>query len=736
MELQDRDCIVIDGNLEIPSEENYDVAVFVRIFPASRVKSDKINSFISAEPLLIHSSHSDLVNLIETQYNKLMNARHDSIEDIKVYKINLDTINNHEIEALNNGLEFDSETNIQSNINNIIKVSEESFSYAVCNKTRHDWCQVSDDSSLKSAIQNSGSQIFRSKLTVKERQSKKYYETMNARISEEKLNFDNIVYIILDLKVSFQLITKRKGGFISSSTGSRSKESKNDLGPPTKLTIIFGTNITKDADSQLSVSKSTPLFQFDMAIPKIKQIEGIVYELEDSEVSFNLDMFRTRLFVEFATNEKAQTLALNIGIKSPLFYRPRNKNLDVCDDNLISTTSKLFEIIYKLSRSTIEDGIVAASITLGFGNKCSDDYTILKSNMQYVHSLVHHHGIFQDQTLTGNALIQDFLSEGNDRNDLADTVHYYSQGASPSKRIRINDSASKVDAKADAVLSRKSSALASVVLSELYSNSHQSNQFYHGFSMQMSLQWAKYLSAGTGLHTLKSMGDSNGNSLRKFSEGYVRIPQGFLPFEFSMDPNDKWDSNDIWTSKISGAPYKPERDAFVPIDGKMPPHPKVAESSQSHNLLSIFSKFTDNFLASSNSNQNSSNSIDLPSSNNQKSHIFFTRMSTDNDSFTVIVDSGVCVNVRVEKTLFEHLREAAIKEPSLASPFEYEYEYCYSIPLKNSINGVKMKMEITKNDGLTLNIKEIINNSNLDLPIIINIQKKLKPRVNTETMFD
>jgi len=66
MELQDRDCIVIDGNLEIPSEENYDVAVFVRIFPASRVKSDKINSFISTEPLLIHSSHSDLVNLIET----------------------------------------------------------------------------------------------------------------------------------------------------------------------------------------------------------------------------------------------------------------------------------------------------------------------------------------------------------------------------------------------------------------------------------------------------------------------------------------------------------------------------------------------------------------------------------------------------------------------------------------------------------------------------------------------
>lgn len=36
MELQNRDCIVIDDNLEIPSEENYDVAVFVRIFPKSR----------------------------------------------------------------------------------------------------------------------------------------------------------------------------------------------------------------------------------------------------------------------------------------------------------------------------------------------------------------------------------------------------------------------------------------------------------------------------------------------------------------------------------------------------------------------------------------------------------------------------------------------------------------------------------------------------------------------------
>ena len=67
MELQNRDCIVLDGNLEIRCEENYDVAVFVRIFPTFKVKSDKINGFSSTEPLVIHSSHSDLVNLIESQ---------------------------------------------------------------------------------------------------------------------------------------------------------------------------------------------------------------------------------------------------------------------------------------------------------------------------------------------------------------------------------------------------------------------------------------------------------------------------------------------------------------------------------------------------------------------------------------------------------------------------------------------------------------------------------------------
>jgi len=44
-----------------------------------------------------------------------------------VYKINLDSINNYEIKALDNGLEFDSTANIQSSFNNIIKVSEESF---------------------------------------------------------------------------------------------------------------------------------------------------------------------------------------------------------------------------------------------------------------------------------------------------------------------------------------------------------------------------------------------------------------------------------------------------------------------------------------------------------------------------------------------------------------------------------------------------------------------------------
>ena len=685
MDVSSGDTILLGSNFDIGTFDLLTTPVFVRIVPIVKGKSSTTCSILCTGALDASMSYENLVTFVESEYNALQKS---DVEVTELYKIESDPAFKKCIFSVSEGLAFDENTSTHIyGENNIITVSEESMAHAVSIKSTK-WSQICNDESLKNALSQSASQIYKpiTKAPTK-RDNSKARALYRLRLDNELQNpiIGKLRFILLDIKVHFCKETKKR-----SIADTRLSKVPNY---PSKLHVNVGNYVSYE-EGVLNSCSTQVFLSFSIDLPTI--IEDSDQLATETPFAFTLDMFRTSVLREIVSSSTCKGIVNYIGTKSPIFVKKCTTRRQVSESDMVTTTSQLLGVICNDCPRNAKDNSEAV-VSISFGAKGFDDTCINQNSNRFVISLMKQHHI------SGN-LLDDYVSTG--RQDCETEQLFYSQGDSrlKSMNITINKSADKsASNKESAVQSRTDPLRANALLQQIYGNSHHLNPYYHAFTDKIQQEWSRYLCYDTiGKICLRGI-DSNAS----FESGFIQLPLNFLPYYYTLNEDCDWTSQANWTRKIPCEPYKPKREQYPPKLGEeIPPHPSKKETKGNSVLEDVLVAY----VAEKKKEKQETNSKSEVSSTRGVSNVMFTRSEQG-------IRNAIMVPIKPSESVISHVKRAGDINKGLVKKFEWGVEFS----LVTSCEHNTIPVSITKKLCDTMTLQDILNNDNIVKPIYFDI---------------
>jgi hypothetical protein len=261
--------------------------------------------------------------------------------------------------------------------------------------------------------------------------------------------------------------------------------------------------------------------------------------------------------------------------------------------------------------------------------------------------------------------------------------------------------------------SRNDVVKATNIIYNLQSNSHISNSFFHSFSEEMKNMIIRHLTADSdGRQVLSGLNDNS------FKNGEVptNMPRDFFP---NFDgPN--------WKKNI-GPPHEPNRNQFSFIEGAYQRHPKRIdkggddmEVSSNTALLAIAAAIA-------------SGKIDQAKERESKSkHCLFARECIGESSICVIVDENKSIIDHlkfIRDNMSEDLYMSLTEDPNPPNSSSQKELY-FELQLENGGH-----LQYAKDLANQTLLKDIVNNSNIKLPIKFQIKIRDKHIIKNHNSF-